>query len=157
MSNCPTPLKGRKLNSAKTLASQHVAGHSLSFIITIVIMTLGWGLFVGLVSESCSWIWLSSVSSWNQNQSLKLTIIRCLRSPCFMMTISPFPLGGAFSPWWSLWFGFAISSYFAWGMWWLGTFSYFSHWFGGILALFSWAGMFRFTWNNTTNNKAFTN
>ena len=41
-----------ELNSAATLASQPVADHSLSFIITIVIMTLGWGLFVGLATES---------------------------------------------------------------------------------------------------------
>ena len=40
------------LNLAATLASQPAAGHSLSFIITIVIMTLGWGLFVGLAVES---------------------------------------------------------------------------------------------------------
>ena len=50
--------KGRELNSAATLASQPAAGHSLSFIITIVIMTLGWGLFVGLAAESCDRIWL---------------------------------------------------------------------------------------------------
>ena len=51
--------KGRELNSAATLASQRVACHSLSFIITIVIMTLGWGLSVELAAESCSRIWLS--------------------------------------------------------------------------------------------------
>ena len=52
--------KGRELNSAATLASQPAAGHcnSLSFIVNIVIMDLGWGLFVGLVAESCSRIWL---------------------------------------------------------------------------------------------------
>ena len=33
--------KGRELNLAATLASQPAAGHSLNFIITIVIMTLG--------------------------------------------------------------------------------------------------------------------
>ena len=50
--------KGWELNSAATLASQPAAGHRLSFIITIVIMTLGWGLFVGLAAESCGRIWL---------------------------------------------------------------------------------------------------
>ena len=39
--------KGRELNLAATLASQPAASHNLSFIITIVIMTLGWGLFMG--------------------------------------------------------------------------------------------------------------
>ena len=52
-------VKGWELNSAATSASQPAAGHSLSFIITIVIMTLGWGLFVGLAAESCRRIWLS--------------------------------------------------------------------------------------------------
>ena len=33
--------KERELNSVSTLASQPAAGHSLSFVITIVIMTLG--------------------------------------------------------------------------------------------------------------------
>ena len=33
--------RGQELNSAATLASQPVASHSLSFIIAIVIMTLG--------------------------------------------------------------------------------------------------------------------
>ena len=50
--------KGRELNSAATLASRHVAGHSPSFIIIIVIMTLGWGLLWGLAAESCGRIWL---------------------------------------------------------------------------------------------------
>ena len=50
--------KGRELNSAATLASQPAASHSLSFIITVVNMTLGWGLFVGLAAESCGRIWL---------------------------------------------------------------------------------------------------
>ena len=54
--------KGWELNSASTLASQPAADHSLSFIITIVIMTLGWGLFVGLAAESCSRIWLPCLS-----------------------------------------------------------------------------------------------
>ena len=38
--------KGQELNSAATLASQPAAGHSLSFTLSIVIMTLCWGLFV---------------------------------------------------------------------------------------------------------------
>ena len=50
--------KGRELNSAANSASQPAAGHSLSFIITIVIITLGCDLFVGLAAESCGQIWL---------------------------------------------------------------------------------------------------
>ena len=49
---------GRELNLAATLASQPKAGHSLNFIINTVIMTLGWGLFVGLAAESCARILL---------------------------------------------------------------------------------------------------
>ena len=48
--------KERELNSAATLASQPAAGLILSFIITIVIMTLGWSLFVRLATESCGQI-----------------------------------------------------------------------------------------------------
>ena len=55
--------KGWELSSAATLASQPAAGHSLSFIITIVIMTLGWGLFVGLAAEGCGQIWLPCLTS----------------------------------------------------------------------------------------------
>ena len=51
-------LKGTGLNSATTLASQPAAGHSLSLFITIVIMTLGWGLLVELAAESCGQILL---------------------------------------------------------------------------------------------------
>ena len=43
----------RDLNSATTVASQPSAGHSLSFIIIVFILTLGLGLFVGLTAESC--------------------------------------------------------------------------------------------------------
>ena len=49
--------KGRELNLPAILASQPAAGHSLSFVVTVVIMTLGWGLFVGLTAESCGRIW----------------------------------------------------------------------------------------------------
>ena len=108
-------------------------------------------------STSSLLLYSISMDRTKVNPSLELTIIRFLRSPCLIVTISPFPLGGAVSPWWSLWFGFAISSYFAWGMWWLGTFSCFSQGLGGIFILLSWAGMFRFTWNDTTNSKALTN
>ena len=55
---------GWELNSAASLASQPVAGHSLSFIITIGIMTLSWGLFVGLATESCGRIWLQCLSCY---------------------------------------------------------------------------------------------
>ena len=48
--------EGREINSATTLASQPPAGQSLSFIDTIVIMTLGF-LFVRLAAECCSRIW----------------------------------------------------------------------------------------------------
>ena len=41
---------GRELNLAPTVASQPAVGLSLSFIISIVFMTLGWGLFVGLAA-----------------------------------------------------------------------------------------------------------
>ena len=51
-------IKGRVLNSAPILALQPSACHSLRFIITIVFMTLGKGLFVGLAAESCDRIWL---------------------------------------------------------------------------------------------------
>ena len=54
--------KGRELHSVATLALQPTAGHSLSFIITIVIMTLGWGLFVGPAAESCGRIRLPCLS-----------------------------------------------------------------------------------------------
>ena len=50
--------KGRELNSAATSATQPAAGHSWSFTIAIVIMTLGWGLILGLAAESCGRIWL---------------------------------------------------------------------------------------------------
>ena len=46
-------IKGQELNTATTLASRPHNGHRLSFIITIVIMTLGWGLFVELAVVSC--------------------------------------------------------------------------------------------------------
>ena len=58
--------KERTLN----LASKPAASHSFSFIITNVIMTLGWGLFVGLAEESCGRIWLrrlKSVTRWTRN------------------------------------------------------------------------------------------
>ena len=54
--------KERELNSAANLASQPAANHSLNLIITVVIMTLGWGLFVGLATESCCRIWLPCLS-----------------------------------------------------------------------------------------------
>ena len=41
MDTCRRITLGRELNLAATLASQPAAGHSLNFIITIVIMTLG--------------------------------------------------------------------------------------------------------------------
>ena len=49
---------------AATLASQPASSYNLSFIISsqIVIMTMGWGLFVGLAAESCSGIWLQCLS-----------------------------------------------------------------------------------------------
>ena len=49
--------KGQELNSAATLTSQPAAGHTLSFIISIVIMTLACGLFVGLAVEICGRTW----------------------------------------------------------------------------------------------------
>ena len=48
------------------------SGHSLSFIITIVIMILGWGLFMGLAAESCGWIRLHWGVVWQK----KVTIFR---------------------------------------------------------------------------------
>ena len=50
--------KGQQLKSATIWAPQPVAGHSLNFIITIVIMIFGWGLFVGLAAESYGWVCL---------------------------------------------------------------------------------------------------
>ena len=45
---------GWELNLVTTVASKPAARHSLSFIITVVIMTVrGGGLFVGLVAERC--------------------------------------------------------------------------------------------------------
>ena len=68
---CPVYVaKEWALNSAPSLASQPAASHSFSFIITNVIMTLGWGLFVGLAAESCGRIWLrrlKSVTRWTRN------------------------------------------------------------------------------------------
>ena len=43
----------REFNAAATMTLQPVAGHSFSFIIPIVVMTLGGGLLVGLAAESC--------------------------------------------------------------------------------------------------------
>ena len=57
-----SPFQGQDLHAAPTLASQSLVGHSWSFI-TIVIMTLGRGLFVGLVAQSCGLIWLPCFSS----------------------------------------------------------------------------------------------
>ena len=51
----------------KREGAQPATSYSLSLIITIVIMTLSWGLFVGLAAESCSRIWLP-----------------CLKGFCFM-------------------------------------------------------------------------
>ena len=54
--------KGREPISAAALASQPAAGHNLCFIISIVFMTLAWGLLVGPAAESCSRIWLPCLS-----------------------------------------------------------------------------------------------
>ena len=50
--------KGREPITAAALASKPAASHNLSFIISIVFMTLAWGLLVGLAAESCGRIWL---------------------------------------------------------------------------------------------------
>ena len=64
-------LRDGRLNSAATLASQPAASHCLSFIITVGIMTLGWGLFVGLAAESRSQIWFPCLNEKNSmSQSL---------------------------------------------------------------------------------------
>ena len=59
------PLRFHTMTSkkTKTLASQPATGHSLSFIITLVVTTLGRGLFVGLAAESYSRIWLPYLSN----------------------------------------------------------------------------------------------
>ena len=54
--------KGRELISAATLASEPVASHSLSFIITVILMSLDWSLLVRLVAENCGQIWLSCLT-----------------------------------------------------------------------------------------------
>ena len=59
-----TNTKGREPNSASALASQPVAGHSLSFYYYYCFMTLGWGQLVRPAAESCSRIKLQRLSHW---------------------------------------------------------------------------------------------
>ena len=77
--------KGRDINSAATFECQRAASHSLSFIISIVIMALCWGFFVGLAAESCSRIWLSCLIRivMPRSSNIRFFIYTCpLRNRC---------------------------------------------------------------------------